>query len=75
MTQAAKQSAQTGRAVDLPLGNARITDVRTMLLLGPDPHGVGGLERSWHVVPDDMDAGVYGLGEAGNFFGDRQAIA
>ena len=27
----------------------KITDVRTMLLLGPDPHGVGGVERSWHV--------------------------
>ena len=55
----------------------KITDVRTMLLLGPDPHGVGGLERSWHVllVRIDTDAGVYGLGEAGNFFGDRQAIA
>ena len=51
----------------------KITDVRTMLLLGPDPHGVGGLERSWHVllVRIDTDAGVYGLGEAGNFFGDR----
>ena len=23
----------------------KITDVRTMLLLGPDPHGVGGIER------------------------------
>ncbi len=55
----------------------KITDVRTMLLLGPDPHGVGGVERSWHVmfVRVDTDAGVYGLGEAGNFMGDRQAIA
>ena len=55
----------------------KITDIRTMLLLGPDPHGVGGVERSWHVllVRVDTDAGVYGLGEAGNFMGDRQAIA
>jgi gluconate/galactonate dehydratase len=55
----------------------KITDVRTMLLLGPDPHGVGGVERSWHVlfVRVDTDAGVYGLGEAGNMMGDRQAIA
>ena len=27
----------------------KITDVRTMLLLGPDPHGVGGIARTWHV--------------------------
>jgi galactonate dehydratase len=55
----------------------KITDVRTMLLLGPDPHGVGGVERSWHVlfVRVDTDAGIYGLGEAGNMMGDRQAIA
>ena len=51
----------------------KITDVRTMLLDGPDPHGVGGLERSWRVrlVRIDTDAGVYGLGEASGFFGDR----
>ena len=55
----------------------KITDVRTMLLLGPDPHGVGGVERSWHVlfVRVDTDSGVYGLGEAGNLMGDSQAIA
>ena len=55
----------------------KITDVRTMLLHGPDPHGVGGVERTWHVllVRVDTDAGIYGLGEAGNFMGDRQAIA
>ena len=28
----------------------KITDVRTMLLHGPDPHGVGGVERTWHVL-------------------------
>jgi len=55
----------------------KITDVRTMLLAGPDPHGVGGIERNWHVlfVRVDTDAGLYGLGEAGNVLGDRQAIA
>jgi gluconate/galactonate dehydratase len=54
----------------------KITDVRTMLLLGPDPHGVGGIERSWHVlfVRIDTDAGVYGLGESGNLGGDRSLI-
>ena len=37
----------------------KITDVRTMLLTGPDPHGVGGIERVWHVlfVRVDTDAG------------------
>ena len=55
----------------------RITDLRTMLLEGPDPHGVGGFERTWRVqiVRIDTDAGIYGLGEAGNLFGDRQAIS
>ena len=43
----------------------------------PIPHGVGGLERSWRVrlVRIDTDGGVYGLGEASGFFGDREAIA
>ncbi len=55
----------------------RITDVRTMLLEGPDPHGVGGIERIWgvRIVRVDTDAGIYGLGEAGNMFGDGQGIA
>ena len=55
----------------------KITDVRTMLLHGPDPHGVGGVERTWDVllVRIDTDGGVYGLGEAGAFMGDREAIA
>ena len=46
----------------------KITDVRTMLLLGPDPHGVGGIERyvARPVRADRHDAGVYGLGESGN---------
>ena len=55
----------------------KITDVRTMLLDGPDPHGVGGLERSWRVrlVRIDTDGGADGLGEASGFFGDKEAIA
>lgn len=53
-----------------------ITDVRTMLLRGPDPHGVGGTERQWDVlvVRVDTDAGVYGIGEAAAFPGVREAI-
>ena len=53
----------------------KITDVRTMLLTGPDQHGVGGIGRTWHVlfVRVDTDAGIYGIGEAGNLLGDRQA--
>ena len=55
----------------------KITDIRTMQLTGPDPHGVGGIERDWHVlfVRVDTDEGVYGLGEAPNFMGDRLGIA
>lgn len=54
----------------------RITDVRTMLLRGPDPHGVGGTERQWDVliVRVDTDAGVHGIGEAAAFLGVREAI-
>jgi L-alanine-DL-glutamate epimerase-like enolase superfamily enzyme len=54
----------------------KITDVRTMLLSGPDEHGVGGIARTWHVllVRVDTDAGIYGLGESGNFAGDRTLI-
>jgi L-alanine-DL-glutamate epimerase-like enolase superfamily enzyme len=55
----------------------RITDVRTMRLVGPDPHGVGGTAREWSIllVRVDTDAGVHGLGEAPGFIGDREAIA
>src|SRR3989304_8078059 len=55
----------------------KITDVRTMLLDGPDPHGVGGIERSWQVllVRIDTNAGIYGLGESGHMGGDREMIA
>jgi galactonate dehydratase len=54
----------------------KVTDVRTMLLTGPDEHGVGGIARDWHVllVRVDTDAGIYGLGESGNFAGDRELI-
>jgi len=55
----------------------KITDVRTMRLAGPDPHGVGGQARTWTIelVRVDTDAGIHGLGEAGAFMGDREAIA
>jgi L-alanine-DL-glutamate epimerase-like enolase superfamily enzyme len=55
----------------------RITDIRTMLLRGPDPHGVGGGMRTWTMllVRVDTDEGVYGLGEAGDMLGTRDAIA
>ncbi len=55
----------------------KITDVRTMRLSGPDPHGVGGTERTWHVqiVRIDTDGGVYGLGESGTMLGEREGIA
>lgn len=54
----------------------KITGVRTMLLRGPDPHGIGGHPRSWSVllVRVDTDAGPYGLGEAPAMFGVREAI-
>jgi galactonate dehydratase len=55
----------------------KVTDVRTMRLSGPDPHGVGGTARTWsiEIVRVDTDAGLYGLGEAGHMMGDREAIA
>ena len=39
----------------------KVTDVRTMLLTGPDEHGVGGIARDWHVllVRVDTDTGIY----------------
>jgi galactonate dehydratase len=55
----------------------KVTDIRTMRLAGPDPHGVGGVERTWSIelVRVDTDAGIHGLGEAGGMMGDREAIA
>lgn len=58
----------------------KITDVRTMALVGPDAHGIGGKGRDWHVliVRIDTDAGIYGLGEAAHFqrqdLGVRQLV-
>jgi L-alanine-DL-glutamate epimerase-like enolase superfamily enzyme len=54
----------------------KITDIRTMKLTGIDTHGVGAVEREWTImlVRVDTDAGVYGIGEAGNFLGDRDGI-
>jgi len=53
-----------------------ITDIRSMLLTGPDKHGIGGQARNWSilVVRVDTDAGIYGLGEALNYMGVRQAL-
>ena len=52
----------------------KITDIRTMVLVGPDAHGIGGKSRDWHVliVRIDTDEGIYGLGEAAHF--QRQTI-
>ncbi len=43
---------------------------------GPTSTASGGIERVWHVlfVRVDTDAGIYGLGESGNFAGDRLLI-
>ena len=55
----------------------KITDVRTMQLTGRDTHGVGAIARDWTItlVRVDTDAAIHGLGEAGNFLGDREGIA
>jgi len=59
----------------------RITDVRSMVLAGPDPHGIGGEARTWKmiIVRVDTDGGVYGLGEAPHIqvslLGVREAIS
>ena len=57
----------------------KITDIRSMALIGPDPHGIGGQPRNWPVliVRVDTDEGIYGLGEAANliFMGMRDALA
>lgn len=44
----------------------KITDVRTTILTGADPHGIGGKARGWKVmlVRVDTDEGIYGVGEA-----------
>ena len=55
----------------------KISDVRTLRLVGPLPHGGGGSKgtRSKVVVRVDTDQGVYGLGEVEDFMGVREAIA
>lgn len=58
----------------------KITNVRTMAMVGPDAHGIGGQGRDWHIllVRIDTDSGLYGLGEAAHFqnqtLGVRQLI-
>lgn len=54
----------------------RITDIRTMRLTGPDPHGIGGRARAYSflLVRVDTDAGVHGLGEALAFAGVAETI-
>jgi len=54
----------------------RVTDVRTMRLLGPDPHGIGGRSRTYEFlfVRIDTDAGVTGTGEAAAFPGVEDEI-
>ena len=55
----------------------KITNVRTMLVEGPDTHGIGGIGRTIYnlLVRVDTDSGEYGLGEAANFLGDREGMA
>ncbi len=58
----------------------KITQIRTMVLTGTDPSGMGGIPRPWSVmlVRVDTDSGLYGLGEAAHwqrgYFGVREAI-
>ena len=54
----------------------KITDVRTMWLLGPRPHSVGGKESEINkvIVRIDTDEGIYGLGEAEDFMGVRDGL-
>lgn len=53
-----------------------ISDVRTMRLRGPDPHGIGGQSRTVELlyVRIDTDAGIYGIGEASPFPGVEETI-
>jgi len=54
----------------------KITDVRTLKLVGPRLHSMGGAtgEIGKVIVRVDTDAGHYGLGEADNFLGVGDAI-
>jgi len=54
----------------------RISDVRTMRLRGPDPHGIGGEGRTveFLYVLIDTDAGLHGIGEAPAFPGVEEVV-
>lgn len=55
----------------------KITDIRTMRLHGPVLHGQGGEADGAiykMIVRVDTDAGIYGLGEADDYVGVRDAI-
>ena len=54
----------------------RITDIRSMRLMGPMLHAVGGEQRTITkiIVRVDTDTGLYGLGEADDFMGVRESI-
>ena len=54
----------------------KITHIRSMLLKGPRPHGVGAEVTTARklIVRVDTDAGVYGLGECEYFMGVREGI-
>lgn len=54
----------------------RVTDVRSMRLVGPDPHGIGGVPRSvsFRIIRVTTDAGIDGLGECADFAGVREGL-
>ena len=54
----------------------KITDIRTMRLIGPRMHMVGGGvgTTTKMLVRVDTDSGVYGLGEVQDFMGVREAV-
>lgn len=55
----------------------KITNMRTMRITGPDPHGLGGEPRPWTliIVKIETDEGIYGLGEAPNIPGIHEGLA
>lgn len=59
----------------------RITNIRSLVLSGPDAHGIGGKSRNWKmiIVRVDTSEGLYGLGEAPHIqvspVGVRESIA
>src|SRR5688500_17744342 len=54
----------------------KITNIRSMLLKGPRPHGCGGEVTTARklLVRVDTDAGICGLGECEYFMGVREGI-